>query len=165
MSKYELDRNVVLGFHRKFVTGVLAITTIEDSHPRGLVVNAFSSLSLDPPTIIVCVQQKSTSHALLYARDHFAVNMLAVDQIDHAKTLAAKGTDKFANIPWSAGPFGSPIIQGSVGWLEVVVTERFQATTHTLFVARVVAAEYTERPPLVYSGGKFYDGERLSELA
>lgn len=161
MINAQLSIDQVKNFHQKFVTGVTAVTIFDGSEPRGLVVNAFSSLSLDPPMIIVCVQKTSSSYDYLFARDHFAVNIMAADQVDVVSRLASKGHDKFATISWTPGPHGSPIIEGASAWLEVEVTERIQASTHTMFIAHIVAVEHSDRPPLVYAAGKFYDGGKL----
>lgn len=160
------DTDRVKGFHRTFVTGVTAVTTVdEDSgRPRGLVVNAFSALSLDPPSVVVCVQKTSTSYPYLFARDHLAVNILAADQAEVAGRLAGKAPDKFADIGWRPAPSGSPILEGAAAWLEAHITERIQSSTHTMFIAEVTAVDYSDRAPLLYASGRFYDGGRLTEL-
>jgi flavin reductase (DIM6/NTAB) family NADH-FMN oxidoreductase RutF len=156
----------VKAFHRTFVTGVTAVTTIDEdtAEPRGLLVNAFSALSLDPPTILVCVQRSSTSYRHLFSRDHIAVNVLAADQSEVAAQLATKAPDKFSSIAWRPAPAGSPLIEGSAAWLEAHITERIQSSTHTIFVAEVTAVDHFERAPLLYAFGRFYDGGRLTEV-
>lgn len=160
------DIERVKGFHRTFVTGVTAVTTLDGStgEPRGLVVNAFSALSLDPPSIVVCVQKTSASYRHLFARDHLAVNILAADQAEVAGRLASKATDKFVHIRWRPAPGRSPIIDGAAAWLEARITERIQSSTHTMFIAEVTAVDYSDRAPLLYASGRFYDGGRLNEL-
>jgi flavin reductase (DIM6/NTAB) family NADH-FMN oxidoreductase RutF len=155
----------VKGFHRSFVTGVTAVTTLEGDEPRGLLVNAFASLSLEPPTVLVCVQKTSASYPHLFAREYLAVNILAADQIDVATALSGKGPDKFATVPWTRGQHGSPILDGATAWVEAKVTERIQASTHTLFIARIVAVSHTDRPPLIYADGRFYDGGALQDIS
>ncbi|MEM7121330.1 MAG: flavin reductase family protein [Pseudomonadota bacterium] len=164
MTTSELTIDQVKSFHHKFVTGVTVVTTSDGSEPRGLVVNAFSSLSLDPPMIIVCVQKTSSSYDSLFARDHLAVNVLAADQVDVAKRFASKAPDKFAAVPWTSGPFGSPLLEGVAAWLEAELTERIQASTHTMFIARLVAVGHFERPPLLYAAGQFFDGGKLHQV-
>ncbi len=77
--------------------------------------------------------------------------------------LAGKDPDKFSGIDWSPGPYGSPVLDGAAAWLEAEITERLQASTHTLFIARVLAAGTREKPPLLYASGKFYDGTVLEQ--
>jgi flavin reductase (DIM6/NTAB) family NADH-FMN oxidoreductase RutF len=161
-----IDGERVRGFHRTFVTGVTAVTTLDEeiAEPRGLVVNAFSALSLDPPAIVVSVQKSSASYRYLFARDHFAVNILAADQSEVATRLASKESDKFGAIAWHPAPSGSPIIDEAAAWLEAKITERIQSSTHTMFIAEVTAVDYSERAPLLYASGRFYDGGRLTEV-
>jgi len=156
-----LDIEKLKGLHRCFVTGVTAVTTMESDAPRGLIVNAFSSLSLDPPTVLVCVQKSSRSYPALFSNDLLAINILAAEQERECQSLASKQPDKFAQVNWHPGPHGAPVLTAAAAWLEATITERIQASTHTLFIARVLAAEFTRRAPLLYAGGRFFDGSVL----
>lgn len=155
----EIDQ--VKSFHRSFVTGVTAVTTLDGDRPCGLVVNAFASLSLDPPSVVACVQRSSTSHPALVARDVLAVSILAADQAEVCDRLASKAPDKFAGVSWTRGPYGSPILDGATAWLEGRITDRIESGTHTMFVAHVLAAHSTTRPPLLYTDGRTIDGSVL----
>ncbi len=150
--------------NRRFVTGVTVVTTMDEGMPRGLAVNAFSSISLDPPTILACVQRTSSTHDVLYQIDHLAVNILSTDQVDVCQRFASKNPDKFADTDWSPGPFGSPLLARSSAQMEVEIRERLQASTHTIFIGRVVHADVTDRHPMVYSGSGFFDGGSLIPL-
>jgi len=154
----------IKNFHHKFVTGVTAVTTLENTEPRGLIVNAFSSLSLDPPTIIVCIQKTSSCYPHLFARDHLGISILAENQKDVCNLLASSGENKFQTISWSPGPYESPVIDGAAAWMEAEITERIQASTHTMFIARVVAVNHSEHAPLLYAAGSFYDGSSLNPV-
>lgn len=156
-----LDLEQLKGFHRSFVTGVTAVTTMESGVPRGLIVNAFSSLSLDPPAVIFCVQKSSTSYPALFANDLLAINILSAAQEEECQGLASKKPDKFDQVAWHSGPNGAPVLDGTAAWLEATITERIQASTHTLFIARVLTAEFTHRAPLLYAGGRLFDGSVL----
>ena len=124
------DLDTMKQVNRQFVTGVTVVTAMDDGKPRGLAVNAFSSVSLDPPTVMVAVQR----------------------------------TSSFAGLDWEPGPYGSPLINRSGAQMEVEIRERLQASTHTLFVCRVVHATASDRHPMVYSAGKFFDGGALPPL-
>jgi len=150
--------------NRQFVTGVTVVTAMDGEKPRGLAVNAFSSVSLDPPTVMVAVQRTSSTHDCLYRATHLAINIVSVDQVDVVNTFAVKSDDKFAGLDWAPGPFGSPLIGHSAAQMEVEIRERLQASTHTVFVCRVVHATVSDRPAMVYSAGKFFDGGALSPL-
>jgi flavin reductase (DIM6/NTAB) family NADH-FMN oxidoreductase RutF len=150
--------------NRQFVTGVTVVTAMDDGTPRGLAVNAFASISLDPPTVMVCVQRTSSTHDCLFRATHLAINILSTDQLDVVNRFAAKSEDKFAGLDWEPGPFGSPVIDRSCAQMEVEIRERLQATTHTVFICRVVHAAVSERTPMVYSAGRFFDGGALAPL-
>ena len=158
------DLNVMKQVNRQFVSGVTVVTAMDGEKPRGLAVNAFSSVSLDPPTVMVAVQRTSSTHDCLFRADHLAINILSTDQLDVVGVFATKAEDKFAGLDWEPGPFGSPLIARSAAQMEVEIRERLQASTHTLFVCRVVHAAVSDRHAMVYSAGKFFDGAALTAL-
>ncbi|MEU5607677.1 flavin reductase [Streptomyces sparsogenes] len=159
-----IDPDLVRGVHRKFITGVTVVTTDDDGTPRGLAVNAFSSISLDPPMVLVCVQRSSATHPALHRASHLGISILAAGQLDVAKTFASKGEDKFAQVSWTPGAHGAPLIDGSCAQLEVEIGERLEAGSHTVFTGRVVSARHDDLAPLVYSGGGFFDISHTAPL-
>jgi flavin reductase (DIM6/NTAB) family NADH-FMN oxidoreductase RutF len=147
--------------HRRYPTGVTIVTTCSDGKPYGLAVNAFSSLSLDPPLVLVCVASTSSTYPRLFDRDAIGINILAHDQAGVAATFARSGGDKFAGIEWRVGEHGAPVIAAVSAHLELRIETRIPAGTHTIFIGRVLDAAAADRPPLIYLGGSFYDGARL----
>jgi len=158
------DIDLMKQVNRQFITGVTVVTAMDGEKPRGLAVNAFSSVTLDPPTVMVAVQRTSSTHDCLFQAVHLAINILSVDQLDVVNRFAVKSDDKFAGLDWAPGPSGSPLIQHSSAQMEVEIRERLQASTHTLFICRVVHATVSNRPPMVYSAGRFFDGGALTPL-
>jgi flavin reductase (DIM6/NTAB) family NADH-FMN oxidoreductase RutF len=158
------DLDTMKQVNRQFITGVTVVTTMDDEKPRGLAVNAFSSVSLDPPTVMVAVQRTSSTHDCLFRATHLAINILSTNQLDVVGVFATKADDKFAGLDWEPGPFGSPLLKRSGAQMEVEIRERLQASTHTLFVCRVLHATVSDRHPMVYSGGSFFDGAALTPL-
>jgi flavin reductase (DIM6/NTAB) family NADH-FMN oxidoreductase RutF len=158
------DLDTMKQVNRQFITGVTVVTTMDDEKPRGLAVNAFSSVSLDPPTVMVAVQRTSSTHDCLFRATHLAINILSTDQLDVVGVFATKADDKFAGLDWEPGPFGSPLIKRSGAQMEVEIRERLQASTHTLFVCRVVHATVSDRHAMVYTAGRFFDGGALTPL-
>jgi flavin reductase (DIM6/NTAB) family NADH-FMN oxidoreductase RutF len=158
------DLDTMKQVNRQFISGVTVVTAMDGEKPRGLAVNAFSSVSLDPPTVMVAVQRTSSTHDCLYRATHLAINILSADQLDVVGVFATKSDDKFAGLDWEPGPFGSPLIQRSAAQMEVEIRERLQTSTHTLFVCRVLHATASDRHPMVYSAGRFFDGGALSPL-
>jgi steroid delta-isomerase-like uncharacterized protein len=160
----EPDPEVMKGFNRQFVTGVTVVTTTDGGVAKGLAVNAYSSVSLEPPLVMVCVQKTSSTYPALFASTHLGINILSNAQKDTVSTFASKSADKFAEIAWHEGPNGSPLIDGSSAALEAEIRERFQAKTHTVFICRVRHAEVGGTEPMVYKAGRFYNSEELSPL-
>jgi len=160
----EPDPALMRGFNRQFVTGVTVVTTREGDKARGLAVNSYATVSLDPPLIMVCIQRTSSTYPALHAATHLGVNILANDQRDVVSVFSSKAEDKFATIDWHEGPHGSPLINGSAAMLEAEIRERFQAKTHTVFICRVRHADVNDKSPMVYKASRFYDGENLKEL-
>lgn len=160
------DLDLMKQVNRQFVTGVTVVTAMDGETPRGLAVNAFSSISLDPPTVMVCVQRTSSTHDCLFRANHLAINILSTDQLDVVNRFASKGVDKFADLDWEPGPFGSPVIDRSAAQMEVEIRERLQASTHTVVIGRVVHATVSgDRSPMIYSASGFFDGGALTPLA
>src|SRR6476620_4612350 len=100
------DIDLMKQVNRQFVTGVTVITTMDGDTPKGLAVNAFASISLDPPTVMVCVQRTSNTHDCLFRADHLAINILSTAQMDVVAKFASKSDDKFAGLNWRPGPSG-----------------------------------------------------------
>jgi len=160
-----LDPDLLKQVNRRFVTGVTLVTTMDGDTPRGLAVNAFANISLDPPTVMVCVQRTSSTHDCLFRATHLAINIASTEQMDVMGAFAGKSADKFAGVDWTPGRHGSPVLAGSSAHMEVEIRERLQASTHTVFICRVVDAAVGEAAPVVYSAGRFYDSEGLDPLA
>jgi steroid delta-isomerase-like uncharacterized protein len=157
-----VDPTALRSVHRKLVTGVTVVTTQAADEPRGLAVNAFSSVSLEPPQILICVQKSSSTYSHLIAAKHFGVNILAADQVPVANVFATKQERKFDRIAWHAGTYGVPVVDGACAHMEVELQDTLHASTHTIFIGKVVHVEWNEKPPLIYTDGQFFDGSRLA---
>ncbi|MBT8160717.1 MULTISPECIES: flavin reductase [Arthrobacter] len=160
----ELELDLMKAFNRQFITGVTVITTKDGDKPKGLAANAYCSVSLEPPLVLVCVQKTSSTYPALFSSSHLGINILGTEQRETVRVFASKSTDKFAEIDWHEGPKGSPLLDGSPASLEAEIQERFQAKTHTVFICRVRHAEIDESAPIVYKAGHFFDGGNLAEL-
>ncbi len=161
----EPTHDEIMGFHRKFITGVTIVTASDDDgRPRGLALNAFSSVTVSPAMVLVCVNKTSSTHDVLFSARTFAVNLLANDQVHVAKRFASKSDDKFSGLDWHSSEYGSPIIDGSCAHLEAEISMRVRTSTHTVFFGRVLTAKSTETPPLIYFGARFFDSADLPEL-
>lgn len=160
-SDMAFDADALRAMHRKVVTGVTVVTVEVDGEPRGLAVNAFSSVSLEPPLILICVQKSSSTYSRLIASKFFAVNVLAADQAGVARIFATKKDRKFDQIAWHRGHHGVPVIDGACATMEVELQDTLHAATHTIFIGRVRRVTTTAQAPLVYTNGAFFDGAQL----
>ncbi|WP_448333993.1 flavin reductase family protein [Streptomyces sp. DSM 41534] len=147
--------------HRSFPSGVTVVTALADGQPVGLAVNAFSSVSMDPPTVLVCVNSSSRSHASLCGARHLGISILSHVQSSVAATFATSGGDKFGGVTWHEGDHGAPMLNDASAAFEVEVVSRMEAATHSVFFGRIVGVETSDLPPLVYAAGGFFDGGRL----
>lgn len=164
VSSQRPDDKLVRTVHRTFPTGVTVVTTMDrDGSPRGLAVNAFMSVSLDPPMILVSIAQSSRSHESLIAGESFAVNILGDNQQAVVAAFASSGEDKFANITWRPGRSGAPLLDGTAGWFEAETTQFVKAFTHTFLVGRITSAGVGDVEPLIYLGGELISPRSLVE--
>jgi 3-hydroxy-9,10-secoandrosta-1,3,5(10)-triene-9,17-dione monooxygenase reductase component len=140
-----------------FASGVTVVTAVaEDGLPRGLTISAFSSLSLDPPLVLVCIAHTSESHDALTADDApFAVNVLSDGQPHLAHAFAGKGgAAKFDDVPWHL-EHGVPVIEGTHATLRCRVHTVTDGGDHTIVVGLVEEARTSDTDPLVHHRGRF----------
>lgn len=139
-----------------FASGVTVVTTTDaDERPAGLTASAFTSVSLDPPLVLICVDHKSQTYAALLERGRFAINILGADQSDVSRRFASTKLDKFDAITWHMSPFGLPLIGGALAHLECTTANTHVEGDHTIFVGLVEHAAATDGEPLVYFRGKY----------
>ncbi len=101
-----------------FATGVTVVTARTAWGPVGLAVNSFTSVSLEPPLIACCVSRSSSTWPHIRASGSFCVNILSEDQQDVCRTFAAKGVDRFRDVPWRQAPSRSPVLAGALAWID-----------------------------------------------
>ena len=140
-----------------FVTGVTVVTTTApDGSLRGFTANSFTSVSLDPPLVLVCLARSAASASVFAAARHFAVSVLAAGQHGVSATFASRGGDRFAQTVWSRGPSGSPLIAGAAAWFDCAMHQTMEAGDHTLLIGRVLDHGHTEdAAPLGYCRGAY----------
>lgn len=139
-----------------FAAGVTIITTVgDDGKPYGLTATAFTSVSLEPPLVLVCVDKRAESHPHFHASRVFAVNFLAADQQELSRRFAVPGGDKFTGITLCPGVTGAPLLAGVLGYLECRTTDICEGGDHTIFIGQVEAADACAGEPLVYFRGMY----------
>ncbi|MEA2167627.1 MAG: flavin reductase [Solirubrobacteraceae bacterium] len=142
-----------------FATGVTVVTTMGAEHGYGMTANAFSSVSLDPPLVLVCVIYPSEGATQIQANGCFAVNVLAADQEPISRYFASRdrprGQDAFAEVSHRVGASGSPILDGAAGYLDCRLHTTHEAGDHLIFLGEVLELGFTEGAPLVFHGGGY----------
>jgi len=140
-----------------FATGVTIITAHgSDGQPVGLTANSFTSVSLDPPLLLVCIANNAGSAATLRDVDAFAVNVLQIGQQPVSNLFAGKTEDRFAGTRWEVGEYGAPILPSSLGIFECKRHALYEAGDHFILVGRLEKASFEpRRDPLLYFRGKY----------
>ena len=139
-----------------YPTGVTIVAGREESgEPYGLTVNSFTSVSLDPPLVLVCIARTSTSHDRLVDAPHFAVNVLSAGQAEVAMRFAQEPSEgRFDRRDWRESRTGVPILEGTTAWLECRAEHVVDGGDHTILVGRVVEAWVGDEPALLFHRGQ-----------
>lgn len=141
-----------------FLTGVTVVTTrTEEGEMRGFTANSFSSVSLDPPLVLVCLAKTASSFPVFSAAAHFAVSVLAAEQKDVSALFASKSPDKFSGASWQLGPAGSPVISGAAAWFDCTRHEVVEAGDHVILIGHVRGFGTRDVAPLGYCRGAYVD--------
>lgn len=140
-----------------FAAGVTIVTTLDqDGVPYALTATAFSSVSLNPPLCLVCIDKRSKPYKPLVLNGHFAVNILSAEQERLSAQFAASVAERFAGVEWSPGAVtGCPIIHGALAWLECEVVEVYAGGDHDIFIGQLRTVRVHHGAPLVYWRGRY----------
>lgn len=151
IEKNELRR--VMGH---FATGVTIITTFNKAGDlHGLTANAFTSVSLVPPLLLVCVDKKAESYPSFDESRMFTVNILRDDQEALSRKFAVSGGNKFEGVGHHIGGNGAPILDDVIAWIECKVTSSYDGGDHTIYLGEVLEAETREGKPLMFFRGGY----------
>ncbi|MCV6546596.1 MAG: flavin reductase family protein [Cohaesibacter sp.] len=141
----------------QYATGIAVATTLdEDGLPHGLTINSFNSVSLDPPLVLWSLSHKSGNLEAFTQSGHFAINILSQQQKDISMRFATPDVDRFAGTDWQKGKLGSPVLSGVVASMDCKVEQMVEGGDHVIFIGRVVEANHTDSPPLLYHGGAYH---------
>src|SRR5438067_13053171 len=138
-----------------FATGVTVITVDYQGEVQGMTANAFTSVSLDPMLVLVCVDQKARTHAHLHARKRFGINVLSEQQRAISEHYAQPDRDpsraeQAAGARFDRTPHGTPVLQGALAYLECRLQSAQDAGDHTIFIAEVEDVVVRDGKPLLY---------------
>lgn len=140
-------------------TGVSVVTTDGPAGRFGLTVSAVSSVSADPPLVLICINRKSPALAALDCNGTFAVNLLGAENRAYAETFSGRPREgkpfDFGNHDWREGDTGLPLVNDATAVFECQTHQSLDAGTHRIFIGRVVAAHKGDAEPLVYCNRAF----------
>lgn len=135
----------------KFSTGV-AIATVLDAEraPHGMTINSFTSVSLDPPLVLICVDRTGNMLERFEDCAHYGINVLRNSQAALSVRFAQRGLDRFDGIEWHSGMTGVPLFPESLARFECTVRQRIIAGDHTILIGEVIGCEISDGEPLIY---------------
>jgi flavin reductase (DIM6/NTAB) family NADH-FMN oxidoreductase RutF len=139
-----------------FPTGVTALAALVDGQPVGIAASSFTSVSLDPPLVSVCVARTSTTWPLLHHAPRYGVSVLSADQEQAGRQLADRRGDRFAELRWRATAGGAVLLEGASAWLECSTHQQIPAGDHDLILLRVHDVDVDSAvTPLVFQASQF----------
>ncbi len=152
-----LDPRDIRNVMGHFATGVTVITTKDKTEkPFGLTVNSFTSLSLNPPLVVVCIDRTVDCYPCFEESKLFAVNILSEEQEELSRRFATKGIEKFEGIKWHRGKNSVPLLDGTLGALECNVAQSYEGGDHTIYLGEIVTATAFGDRPLLFFKGKYH---------
>ncbi|MEM6959913.1 MAG: flavin reductase family protein [Myxococcota bacterium] len=141
---------------RAWASGVTILTARAEGRIHGMTVSAFSSVSVEPPLVLVCANRSSTTHELIQAGQVFGVNVLRADQSELSTRFSTvEGAERFAGVPHRSGARGVPLLDGALVQFECEVRSEHHEGTHTVYIGEVTRAHVFEGEPLLYFDGDY----------
>jgi flavin reductase (DIM6/NTAB) family NADH-FMN oxidoreductase RutF len=142
---------------RRWPSGVTVVTSRAGDKIHGMTVSAFSSVSLDPPLVLVCADKASNTCPIIAAGRVFAAHILSQGQEPLSHRFASKADEwrRFEGIDWKSGVTGAPILPGALAVIDCSVVGEHDAGDHVIYVGRVEAVELAETEPLLWYGGRY----------
>ncbi len=135
----------------QWATGIAVVTATDHAGvPHGMTVNSFTSVSLEPPMILVCIDYRAAILPSLSKGGKLAINVLAEDQTELSSRFARKTEDRFENLDWTLSSSGNPILSSALAIFECIIAETVTAGDHEVVIASVSSVDYREGRPLIY---------------
>ncbi|MEC7828559.1 MAG: flavin reductase family protein [Actinomycetota bacterium] len=152
----DIDSGVFRNVLGHFPTGVTAVTAVNDGKPVGMAIGSFTSVSLEPPLVAFLPGKESGSWKEIRESGSFCVNVMGQDQMEVCGVMASRAEDKFADVEWSPAGSGSPIISGSIAYIDCDIEMVHDGGDHDIVVGRVLELEVLDsKSPLVFFQGNY----------
>lgn len=147
-----------------FASGVTVVAVRDaDGMDHGMTVSAFSSVSLQPPLVLVCIDHAATIAARIATATHLGISVLGGEQAALSRRFADPDADRFDGVPVVRGATGVPLLGGAIAHLECRIVARYEGGDHTIVVGEVVEASATDDHPLVHFRGEYRIAGRHGE--
>ena len=154
MSKF--DPKQLRNAFGTFMTGVTVVTTRETSGiPRGFTANSFTSVSLDPPLLLICIDKRAESVDVFTKGEGFAVNILAANQVETSGLFASKRADKYDLVGWQSSDTGNPILDDVCAWFDCKRNQVVDAGDHVVLIGEVQSFSHNNETGLGYARGSY----------
>ena len=140
----------------RFASGVTIVTTLDsDGRDHGMTVSAFSSLSLDPPLVLVCIDHSASIWPVLKHAAHFAINVLGSTQEALSRRFSSRDGDRFEGVGFTRGTSGVALLDDTLAAVECTVTTRVEQGDHTILIGTVEFGVARDLQPLLYYRGGY----------
>ena len=155
-GQVQLDPTALRHAFGSFPTGVTVVTTLDaDGRPRGMTANSFTSVSLNPALLLVCIGHRAASFPAFAECRSFAVNVLREDQQEVSARFASKSALKFADVSTVVRQTGCPVLTDCLTWFDCTLHQRVDAGDHTVLFGRVEQFDTSRAAPLGFSRGRY----------
>ncbi|WP_085315445.1 flavin reductase family protein [Derxia lacustris] len=139
-----------------FPSGVTVVTTrTADGQPRGFTASSFTSVSLEPRLVLVCIARGAASFDAFAGAPRFAISVLADGQTEVSNLFASRQADRFGSCDWQDGRTGLPLIAGASAFFECLTHSTVEAGDHLILIGQVVEHGHAEPAPLAYCRGAY----------
>jgi len=156
-----LDASTFRAVLGRFASGITVVTVRDaEGKDHGMTVSAFTSVSLEPPLVLVCVDRGATMHDHLYGASSFAINLLSIEQEALSRRFAESRDDRFDGVGYTRDLSGAALLDDSLAHLECSTWARYDGGDHTILVGRVDRADTRDARPLLYYRGGYAQIER-----
>jgi flavin reductase (DIM6/NTAB) family NADH-FMN oxidoreductase RutF len=150
------DQSALRAAFACFPSGVTAVCGKRDEVPIGMAASSFTSVSIDPPLVSLCVARTSTTWPELVQLERVGLSVLAAGHGPVARSLSSKSGDRFSGVGWTASPSGAVFVHGSTLWLECSLFGQVTAGDHDIVILRIVSFEtYPDVAPMIFHGSTF----------
>jgi 3-hydroxy-9,10-secoandrosta-1,3,5(10)-triene-9,17-dione monooxygenase reductase component len=141
-----------------FPTGVTIVTARHDNSPAGFTANAFTSVSLDPPLVLICVGNQNATLRTIQSSQAFAVNVMPIEEEALARCFATNGPakyERFCDASWHVEATGSPVLDNTLAWVDCRLSASYPGGDHQIIVGEVLALGMRPGTPLLFSAGAY----------